>query len=520
MYLLLLATAVFVAGCGRIGFDASVHDGNDAASVCDEPASHDLFHGGNGTSSEPFTICLATELIAVGRNPSFWGSSFSLESNIDLSEYDGSSADLTYTPVGYFLPSDTVGAQPFSGEFRGNDHIISNLQFDRGSSSEASGLFAYTNEAVLTDLHLGNISLIVGDSGGGLVGRNENTPISGCSVTGSITGKTNVGGIAGQNLAIGSMASSTISECSTNINIMGADSVAGLVGYNLADDGGRADIIESSSKGLILSTAANTFGGLVGLSRAYNTSSTQYISSHSEVGLELSGTGSFSGGLIGSHRGEGMSTVSVIDCYATGSITTPADFNSGFVGGLIGIMGVVDNTQGNIVRSYSTGSITITSNVDRSFVGGLVGYHTVESGSTGNISDAFSWSSIAFEGPGGSRSAGFIGHRRVVSDTSNSSIVNSYATGRLTGSSLNASVGGFVGQEEVFSSGTMSYQDSFWNTDEMSVGIGESLDSSLVGVSGQSDVAMTQQATFTNWDFGDVWEINEATQYPTLRDRP
>ena len=42
-------------------------------------------------------------------------------------------------------------------------------------------------------------------------------------------------------------------------------------------------------------------------------------------------------------------------------------------------------------------------------------------------------------------------------------------------------------------------------------------DPSATGVVGVDDIAITEQATFSGWDFTSMWEIDEGNAPPTLR---
>jgi hypothetical protein len=83
-------------------------------------------------------------------------------------------------------------------------------------------------------------------------------------------------------------------------------------------------------------------------------------------------------------------------------------------------------------------------------------------------------------------------------------VSNTYAAGSVSGTS-SSGVGGLIGSSL---SGTIS--NSYWDTQV-------SERSSSSGGTGKTTIEMKQQATFVDWDFNDVWVINETVTYPRLR---
>lgn len=88
----------------------------------------------------------------------------------------------------------------------------------------------------------------------------------------------------------------------------------------------------------------------------------------------------------------------------------------------------------------------------------------------------------------------------LVSYIFNSTMTNGYSACIVSG----ANAGGLVARD---SSGT--YNDCFWDTET-------SGQASSAGGTGKTTAEMKKQATFTNWDFTDIWAIVEDTSYPTL----
>lgn len=122
---------------------------------------------------------------------------------------------------------DFSGIPTFSGRFEGNGHTIRGLEIREDGSFQ--GFFRYlTDNAVVQDLHLEG-TLEPGGSAaevGGFAGENRGL-ISGCSFTGTVSGKEYVGGIAGINLVSG-----TIANCRVSGNAHGDHFVGGIAGKN------------------------------------------------------------------------------------------------------------------------------------------------------------------------------------------------------------------------------------------------------------------------------------------------
>ena len=123
---------------------------------------------------------------------------------------------------GSFLPIPSFG-----GVFDGQGHAIRGIRIS-GSLSPA-GLFGVVQAGgVVRDLRAEGAVTPEGDArnAGGIAGENRGT-IEDCSFTGTVSGKTNVGGIAGANMAAGS-----ILHCQADGAAAGEVMTGGIVGYN------------------------------------------------------------------------------------------------------------------------------------------------------------------------------------------------------------------------------------------------------------------------------------------------
>jgi filamentous hemagglutinin family protein len=167
----------------------------------------------------------------------------------------------------------------------------------------------------------------------------------------------------------------------------------------------------------------------------------------------------------------------VINSYATTEI-----FGIGNVGGLMG----VNSWTGLISNSYATGNVT-GSGVGNS-VGGLAGHNQ------GVISNSFATGRVS----GGREVGGLVGNNY----TNSGRISNSYATGNVSGTT---NVGGLVGLNT-----SATNVSNYWDKQTS----GRTTSASGTGL---TTAQMKQQASFSGWDFANIWQINQGVSYPTLR---
>jgi len=198
-------------------------------------------------------------------------------------------------------------------------------------------------------------------------------------------------------------------------------------------------------------------GGLVGLNDGAITNSYSIAN--------VSGTGDYVGGLVGHSFSRGPIT----DCYSTGSVS-----GHNYMGGLAG------GNDGEMTRCYSTSSVS-----GDNYVGGLAG----NNGRT--MADCYTTGTVTGEDYTG----GLVG-----SNERSGRITRCYSTGGVTG---NYSVGGLVG----YGGGPVTA--SFWDTQT-------SGQSTSVGGTPKTTAEMKIKSTFTSagWDFVNVWDICERTNYP------
>lgn len=232
-----------------------------------------------------------------------------LGANINASATSGWNGGAGFLPIG-------DSTTPYTGTFNGLGHTISNLTINRPTTDHV-GLFGYIgNTAEIRNVGLTNVTITGNSNVGGLAGYNNGGSISNSYVTGTVSGKDYVGGLVGHN------SDGTISQTYVTGTVSGDNTVGGLVGYNW-DNG---SISQSYATGAV--------GG------NYNV-----------------------GGLVGQNF---QSVIS--QSYASGTVT-----GTGSVGGLVGV-----NERGAITQAYATGAV-----IGNSYVGGLAGF------SNGTISNSY-----------------------------------------------------------------------------------------------------------------------------------
>lgn len=152
---------------------------------------------------------LSTELhmLWFAKNFSSGEDSAVLMDNIDMK-------DAEWTPIG-------TADKPFSGNFDGNGHTISGLNY----SGEYAGLFGYMNNGTISNIKLADSSFANGTASGGICAVNNGGTIENSAVDNvAVSGRT-AGGICGQN-------SGTITDCFFSGNVSSDGKSGGICGSN------------------------------------------------------------------------------------------------------------------------------------------------------------------------------------------------------------------------------------------------------------------------------------------------
>ncbi|WP_409028116.1 filamentous hemagglutinin N-terminal domain-containing protein [Janthinobacterium sp. SUN098] len=259
------------------------------------------------------------------------GNSYRLAGNIDAS------GTANWNDGQGFVPIAGSGSG-FSGVFDGGGFTLSNLKIDRSLvPGQAAGLFGTVQGGTLRNLTL---------SGG------------------SVTGRANVGALAGE------VVSGTISGVNSSVAVSGQRNVGGLVGSN----GGAITL--SASSGAVTGVNADNGGAIGGLAGS-NASGASIATSYA-TGV-VTGAREMIGGLVGNNQG------ALSQSYATGNVSGARS-----IGGLVGLNG------GSIDDAYASGAVgrAVTADPILSMenMGGLVGE------STGSVSHVFSSGAVSGDG--------------------------------------------------------------------------------------------------------------------------
>jgi filamentous hemagglutinin family protein len=266
-----------------------------------------------------------------------------------------------YTLAGNFSASDTAGgdvwssegfvpigsnATPFTGSLNGENNAIASLTINNPSGNFI-GLFGdIGSSGTVENLNLTNVSITGSTDVGGIAGLTAGI-VTNSTTSGSVTGSSDAaGGLVGYN-------DGTISHASSSAAVSGGTYIGGLVGENVV----ASTITDSFATGT--ANGITGIGGLVGDNSG--TIADSYASG------AVGDTTDAAGGLIGEQAGG-----SVTDIYALGAVTgarggVGAAYN--YLGGLIGLA-----TGGLVQSGYASG--TVSAAAGNLAPGGVVGRDT------------------------------------------------------------------------------------------------------------------------------------------------
>jgi hypothetical protein len=562
-------------------------------------ASMATFALGDGTSVDPYIVTNSAQLAALTLNNS--------------SVHYRQECDLDLVAAGYTnWPGIGTGTNKFQGVYDGNSKTISNVSIS--VSTAGRGLFNQTSGSAISNLSLDSVTIrgATFDDIGGLIGVAFNTSVSSVTVSGltmsrlggrigglignlrlssghssiedvSLTGSINatrfLGGVVGNiEWDSGSSATLAMSAVVSNLEITSEkDDVGGVIGrFRVPSDYASINLSDVSASGSIkpfiqsngnLSFGGTKVGGLIG---NIDVDGGEFIIASGFADVSVSATSAYVGGLIGRLHGAGYSaTISssvaygdvtgssqvggligefdlgtgssalISDAEAHGAVSTSG--SSGESGGLVGRVQKRQDAQG--VISGSTASGAVSSGGRR--LGGLVGRISGPGGSFQIESSSASGSITGSTNVGGL--VGFIAHEGELR------IADSYASGNVTSSDENSSVGGLIGSQvqefdgndldgettiaRTYSTGSVTGNGnvggligltadatvcaSFWdlNTSGQATSAGGS------GAVGKSTTDMKKLSTFSGagWSIGSgsgdsskIWGITENTSYPVL----
>ena len=362
------------------------------AAICCAPsawaAGTAVFASGTGTEADPYLIENASQLAAfrdaVNAGDDYDGKYVALGADIDLESAE-------WTPIGVGMRKSSgiaEGSTPFAGTFDGAGHVISGLKIASTQGVDfAIGLFGILNGATVKNLTVTDAEVTVPQSelAGILCGMMANdATASGVSVSGSVSGKAGVGGIAGRMTLSG-----TIENCENSASVAAADGVGnagGIVGAAYyTTPTGRMAITGCRNSGSISGT--DCIGGIAGLSAAFV--------SNCENSGAIAGTSYSVGGIVGEQKNYGA----VTGCANSESVSTS---NAGAygIGGIVGWA----RYDGAAPAYAASAPITVTGCANSASVqggscaGGIVGTFYNAGTVSGNTNTAASITSSSFAG--------------------------------------------------------------------------------------------------------------------------
>ena len=384
-----------------------------------------------------------------------------LTADIDLAGY------ANWEPIG-------TQAAPFTGTLDGNDYTISNLTIDR-ATTDYIGLFGYcqfNNSVKIPNLKnikitgadvtgqdyvgivAGYIGTTLGSTGDALAGDpGVGTIISGCTTAGTVSGRTNVGGIFGMaqgpefagykqsesiyNYAVLDWWIGCITGLSSSAAVTGSgENIGGLIGYLY-----ELSVRMGNSTGAV--TGGDIIGGIIGYGYRCDIK-TCYTTGN------ITGTKRV-GGIIGVANYRPM----IEYCYTEGNITGsggelpgPASPNVAGVGGIVGV-----TDADHVWFCYSKGNISAVYRA-----GGLIGAYIGGTFSNYNIAYAYARGNITVSGE---QVGGLIGYVWA----STVGLLECYCTGEVTGRYSGAIIGyrGFYDDIPQMRP-TKESADSWWNS--------------------------------------------------------
>ena len=420
---------------------------------------------GSGTENDPYLILNPIQLSQMRNYLNKSGVCFKLMANIDVSEFiEDEWSSQGWMPIG-------TSSTPFKGVLDGNGKTISGFWINR-PNTDYVGLFAKTDAATIKNLIVNTTSIKGKTYVGILVGYNNSSTISGCSVISSVEiagSGNNVGGITGYSPF------SSISECRVTCkNIIGVRYVGGVSGY-------YGTMSACHVQGTV--NGGDYVGGITG------------GQSGNLTGCNFSGDvngDSYVGGLCGETESYVTSCYAVVHVKASGNL----------VGGLIG-----EKNSGRLCDSYFNG--TVSGNEQ---VGGLVGCQT---GATINntINKCYVNGIIS----GTEMIGGLVGKIEGTSSlTSNVAICSSIkstvgSVGRIYGErSVNVTIGKMGTTDE----------NKAWNRAIIvSAGVAQDIEDNEQNGTSVSATTLKLKATYVGmgWDFNDTWAIQETECYPYMK---
>lgn len=340
-------------------------------------------HSDGKTLSEYFTyrwIKDGSELQKIGVENSGYGldGQYALRNAIDLTEKD-------QTPIG-------SSKNPFTGKFDGLGYNIFGLSIKNNNNNTATGLFGYTNGAII-----GHVNLIAGTNG---------TSIYGKDYTGAL---------------IGHAVDTQVRYVTSTLKVEGGNYTGGLIGY--AEQTDNSDKMKKSILNNLINTGTIYGGRYVGGIVGFMKGGTLGVGERGSIDDEethnlgkITGTGSDVGGIVGHAEKVIIGGIQGVQKDSNGNLTftnnTEAIYNGSAVDGQYNVGGIVGSATGTTIQNVRNESAVTAAgyatetyfyhdegtnhnwdrvdNVHMANVGGVVGMIT-----EGSINDALNKGNIS-----------------------------------------------------------------------------------------------------------------------------
>jgi hypothetical protein len=419
---------------------------------------------GSGTSSDPYWICNAEQLVSLADHCNF---SKGLYESCD--HYYSQGKDINFDGE-YIEPIGDTNYN-FNGKYYGYGYTIRDLDINLGSTHV--GLFGYLgNNARIEGIVLEDAYVYGTGTVGLLVGYNNGGKIHSIEAHGNVDSSGgDTGGLIGYSIG------GEIYEVEVEVQIYhtgSGSSIGGIVG------GSFTTIDYCYSEGSLTTDAANGVGGIVG-----HMDSAEVIDCYSSIAIDNTNV---SGTIIGGIAGYFLDS----DATVVGSDSTIDTSNSSpaSIGGLFG------RIAGASIDQCAYGG-TINGQVSTSYVGGIIGT-TNATAQTSYISNCYSHSDI-YGGSGGTVMGGILAE---VGTTDTVYIENVYNTVRYFDAT--GTIEGILGTTV----GSKNISEAYFD-----VGATGS-PSSTEGGTGLNDSSLRANSTYSSWDFS-KWRKSSG-DYPQL----
>jgi len=246
-----------------------------------------------------------------------------LTEDYELGDNINCSGIANFEPVGGW-----DGQAAFTGTFDGKGYTISNFTINRGSDSYI-GLFGETDGATIQDVTL-EVDITADSDTGGLAGWADDTDITDCSVSGTVTANDLAGVLVG--LYYGSARTPTMSGCSSagTLTSLVTGGCGGLIGWVGGTSAGAyaPNITECYSTAAVNDTGgagATNLAGFIGYAHSC-TIRRCYCSGDVSAAVNVAGFIALAG------WGGGTPAVNIYNCYCLGNVVSTGPFTgSGFV---------------------------------------------------------------------------------------------------------------------------------------------------------------------------------------------